>query len=429
VNAFDEFEWRGLVYGATPGLRELLAREKLTAYIGFDPTAASLHVGSLLPILGLARLQRFGHSPIAIAGGGTGMIGDPSGKSQERQLLTKEKIEENLQGIKGQLARFLDFEAKDNPARIVNNADWLATIPLIDFLRDVGKYFTVNAMTAKESVRRRLEGEEGISFTEFSYMLLQAYDYLVLYDHYGCRLQMGGSDQWGNITAGADLIRRLRGEGAEEKLAHGLVFPLVTTSSGVKFGKTEAGTIWLDPALTSPFRFYQFWINTDDRDVVTYLKFFTWLKQEEIAELEEKVRTAPQEREAQRWLAREVTRMVHGEEELARAERASAVLFGAEISELSPREVLDIFADVPSITVERFRLDGQGLPLAELLVSSGLVPSKGEARRSIQGGGVYLNNRRVADERKAVTVDDSVGGEFVVLRKGRKEYRLVRLLG
>ncbi|HEX9944837.1 MAG TPA: tyrosine--tRNA ligase [Thermoanaerobaculia bacterium] len=429
MNAFDEFEWRGLVYGATPGLRELLAREKLTAYIGFDPTAASLHVGSLLPILGLARLQRFGHSPIAIAGGGTGMIGDPSGKSQERQLLTKEKIEENLQGIKGQLARFLDFEAKDNPARIVNNADWLATIPLIDFLRDVGKYFTVNAMTAKESVRRRLEGEEGISFTEFSYMLLQAYDYLVLYDHYGCRLQMGGSDQWGNITAGADLIRRLRGEGAEEKLAHGLVFPLVTTSSGVKFGKTEAGTIWLDPALTSPFRFYQFWINTDDRDVVTYLKFFTWLKQEEIAELEEKVRTAPQEREAQRWLAREVTRMVHGEEELARAERASAVLFGAEISELSPREVLDIFADVPSITVERFRLDGQGLPLAELLVSSGLVPSKGEARRSIQGGGVYLNNRRVADERKAVTVDDSVGGEFVVLRKGRKEYRLVRLLG
>lgn len=429
MNVFDEFEWRGLVYDATPGLRELLAQEKVTAYIGFDPTAASLHVGSLLPILGLARLQRFGHSPIAIAGGGTGMIGDPSGKTQERQLLTKEKIEENLQGIKGQLARFLDFEAAANPARIVNNADWLATISLIDFLRDVGKYFTVNAMMAKESVRRRLEGEEGISFTEFSYMLLQAYDYLVLYDRYGCRLQMGGSDQWGNITAGADLIRRLRGEGAEGKLAHGLVFPLVTTAAGVKFGKTEAGTIWLDPALTSPFRFYQFWINTDDRDVIAYLKFFTWLTREEVAALEETVRTAPQEREAQRRLAREVTRMVHGEAALARAERATAVLFGAEISELQPGEVLDVFADVPSITIERSRLDGQGLPLADLLVAAGLVLSKGEARRSIQGGGIYLNNRRVTDERKVLTTADSIGGDLVVLRKGRKEYRLARLLG
>ena len=428
VNAFDEFEWRGLVYDATPGLRELLGQEKLTAYIGFDPTAASLHVGSLLTILGLARLQRCGHSPIAIAGGGTGMIGDPSGKTQERLLLTEEKVEENLQGIKAQLAQFLDFDAKENPARIVNNADWLATIPLVDFLRDVGKYFSVNAMMAKESVRRRLEGEEGISFTEFSYMLLQAYDYLVLYDRYGCRLQMGGSDQWGNITAGADLIRRLRGEGSEEKLAHGLVWPLVTTSSGVKFGKTEAGTIWLDPALTSPFRFYQFWINTDDRDAIPYLKSFTWLTREEIAELEETLRTAPQEREAQRRLAREVTRRVHGETDLARAERASAVLFGAEIDELEPNEVLDVFADVPSIAIEKSRIDGAGLPLVDLLVAAGLVPSKGEARRSIQGGGVYLNNRRVSEERRTVSLMDALGGAVLVLRKGRKEYRLVRLV-
>jgi tyrosyl-tRNA synthetase len=429
VNVYEEFEWRGLVYDATPGLRELLDREKLTAYIGFDPTAASLHVGSLLPIMGLARLQRHGHSPIAIAGGGTGMIGDPSGKTQERQLLTPEKVEENLAGIRGQLARFLDFDAAANPARIVNNADWLATIPLIDFLRDVGKHFSVNAMMAKESVRRRLEGEEGLSYTEFSYMLLQAYDFLVLYDRYGCRLQMGGSDQWGNITAGADLIRRLRGESAttEGKLAHGLVFPLVTTAAGVKFGKTEAGTVWLDPELTSPFRFYQFWINTDDRDAVPYLKSFTWLTREEIVELEETLVSAPQERAAQRRLAREVTRMLHGETALAKAERASAVLFGEEISELHPGDVLDIFADVPSVEIARPRLDGDGLPLADLLVASGLVPSKGEARRSIQGGGIYLNNRRVGEEKKGVTLADSIAGEVLVLRKGRKEYRLVRL--
>jgi tyrosyl-tRNA synthetase len=427
VNVYDEFEWRGLVYDATPGLRELLDREKLTAYIGFDPTAASLHVGSLLPIMGLARLQRFGHSPIAIAGGGTGMIGDPGGKTTERPLLTREKVEENLQGIKAQLARFLDFEARENPARIVNNADWLATVPLIDFLRDVGKYFSVNAMMAKESVRRRLEGEDGISYTEFSYMLLQAYDFLVLYDRYGCRLQMGGSDQWGNITTGTDLIRRLRGEGIEEKLAHGLVFPLVTTSSGVKFGKTEAGAVWLDPALTSPFRFYQFWINTEDRDVVHYLKSFTWLTREEIAELEEKVRTVPQEREAQKRLAREVTRRVHGEEALAKAEKATAVLFGAEIAELEPAEVRDIFADVPSVEIEKSRLEGDGLPMADLLVASGLVPSKGEARRAIQGGGIYLNNRRVGEDRKTATLADALGGELIVLRKGRKEYRLARV--
>jgi tyrosyl-tRNA synthetase len=426
VNVFDEFEWRGMVYDATPGLRELLGQEKVTTYIGFDPTAASLHVGSLLPILGLARLQRLGHSPIAIAGGGTGMIGDPSGKTQERQLLSKEKIEENLRGIKEQLARFLDFEAKENPARIVNNADWLAVIPMVDFLRDVGKHFTVNSMLAKESVKRRLESEDGISFTELSYMLLQAYDFLVLYDRYGCRLQMGGSDQWGNILAGADLIRRLRGGGSEEKLAHGLVFPLVTSAAGVKFGKTEAGTIWLDPALTSPFRFYQFWINTDDRDVLTYLKFFTWLTRDEIGELEEKVRTAPQEREAQKRLAREVTRMVHGEDALAKAERASAVLFGAEVSALEPREVRDIFADVPSTEIPKAQLQ-EGLSLVDLLVTAGLAPSKGEARRAIQGGGIYLNNLRVGEEKKAVTPDDTIGGELIVLRKGRKEYRLVRV--
>src|SRR5438128_2146023 len=341
TNIYDKFQWRGMLYEATPDLREVLANEKVTAYIGFDPSAASLHVGSLLPVMGLARLQRFGHTPIAIAGGGTGLIGDPSGKTKERQLLSDEHVEQNLVGIKMQLSRFLDFNAKNNPALIINNADWLVPISMMEFLRDVGKYFTVNNLIGKEAISRRLESEEGISFTEFSYPLLQAYDYLVLHDRYKCSLQMGGSDQWGNIIAGIDLIRRLR-----SARTHGLVFPLVTTSAGVKFGKTEAGAVWLDAKLTSPYRFYQFWLNTDDRDVITYLKFFTWLSKEEINQLEQNVKTAPEKREAQRRLARKVTAMLHGETELEKAVRASEVLFGKEISGLSVGEILDIFADV-----------------------------------------------------------------------------------
>src|SRR5437868_6800284 len=342
MNIYDEFQWRGMLYEATPELREVLANEKLTAYIGFDPSAASLHVGNLLPVMGLARLQRLGHTPIAIAGGGTGLIGDPSGKTKERQLLSNEQVEQNLVGIKEQLGHFLDFNATENPASIVNNADWLGPITMMEFLRDVGKHFTVNNLIGKEAISRRLESDEGISFTEFSYPLLQAYDYLVLYDRHQCTLQMGGSDQWGNILAGIDLIRRLRGA-----RAHGLVFPLVTTSSGVKFGKTEAGAVWLDPKMTSPYRFYQFWLNTDDRDVITYLKFFTWLTKEEIGDLAEAVRTEPEIREAQRKLAREVTSLLHGKTDLEKAVRASEVLFGKEIEGLSVNEILEIFADVP----------------------------------------------------------------------------------
>ena len=270
MDLFSEFEWRGMLYDATEGFREALAAAPLTGYIGFDPTAASLHVGSLLPVMALARFQRAGHSPIAIVGGGTGLIGDPSGKAQERQLQTLEQVQQNVEAIRAQLARFLDFDRAPNAARIVNNADWLVAADLMSFLRDVGKHFTVNYMLQKESVSRRLDQEEGISYTEFSYLLLQAWDFVHLFDRYGCTLQMGGSDQWGNITAGIDLARKLRGA----KL-HGLVLPLVTTTAGVKFGKTEAGAVWLDAGLTSPFRFYQFWLNTDDRDVVRYLKFFT----------------------------------------------------------------------------------------------------------------------------------------------------------
>ena len=420
MNLYQEFQWRDMLYEATPDLREVLANEKLTAYIGFDPSAASLHVGSLLPVMGLARLQRFGHTPIAIAGGGTGLIGDPSGKTKERQLLTHEQVEANLEGIKEQLSRFLDFNATNNPARIVNNAEWLAPITMMEFLRDVGKHFTVNSLIGKEAISRRLESDEGISFTEFSYPLLQAYDYLVLFDRHRCTLQMGGSDQWGNILAGIDLIRRLR-----SARAHGLVFPLVMTASGVKFGKTEAGAVWLDPKLTSPYRFYQFWLNTDDRDVIVYLKFFTWLSQEEIAEFEENVRAEPEKRTAQKELARHVTAMVHGKSEIEKALRASEVLFGKAISGLSVDDILDIFTDVPSTELDRSRLDG--LTLGDALVLSGLAPSKGEAKRLVQGGGVAVNNVRSDDVRKTISSSDFIEGRVLVLRKGARHYHLIRI--
>src|SRR6478752_4565125 len=316
---FDELQWRGLVAEATEGLSDAFAKERVTAYIGFDPTASSLHVGSLLTMMGLARLQRAGHSPIALVGGGTGMIGDPK-PTQERPLLSLEEIERNVAGIKPQLARLLDFDSATNPARIVNNADWLATFDLLGFLRDTGKYFTVNYMLQKEAVNRRLESEEGISYTEFSYLLLQARDYLELFDRHHCTLQLGGSDQWGNITAGIELIRKLRAQ-----KTHGVVWPLMTTASGVKFGKTEAGAVWLDPARTSPFHFYQFWLNTDDVDVVRYLKCFTFLPRETIESLARVTSEAPERRDAQRALAREVTALVHGSDQVARAERAAAV--------------------------------------------------------------------------------------------------------
>lgn len=422
MNLFEEYKWRGVVSEVTPELPGLLETEKFTAYIGFDPSAASLHVGSLLPIMCLARLQRFGHTPIAIAGGGTGLIGDPSGKTQERQLLTIAQVEENLTGIKAQLARFLDFNAPTNPAQIINNADWLASISMMDFLRDVGKYFTVNYLLAKESVKRRLDSEDGMSFTEFSYSLLQAYDFLVLHDRNGCLLQMGGSDQWGNILAGIELIRRLRGV-----KAHGLVFPLVTSSTGVKFGKTEAGAVWLDSKLTSPYRFYQFWINTDDKDVVVYLKYFTWLSQEEIGALEESVRLEPHTRNAQRELAKEVTVMVHGEAELAKAVRASEVLFGKEIAGMSASDILDIFADVPSTELDQTAFGGAGTLLTDLLATSGVASSKGDAKRLIQSGAVSVNNRRIADPRAAISLSEFVDGKILVLRKGSRHYHVIKI--
>lgn len=419
----QEMEWRGMIYDATPSLEEHLAQGSVTAYIGFDPTADSLHVGSLLPVMSLARFQRYGHCPIAIVGGGTGLIGDPSGKSQERQLLDAESVEHNLRCIRTQLERFMDFEKGENTAQIINNADWLTTIPLTDFLRDVGKYFTVNYMIRKESIRRRLESDDGISFTEFSYMLLQAYDFVVLHDRYGCTLQMGGSDQWGNITAGIELIRRVSGGQAQ-----GLVFPLVSSSSGTKFGKTEAGTVWLDPGRTSPYKFYQFWLNTDDRDVILYLKYFTWLDREEILRLERAVEQRPQVREAQHALAREVTQMVHGEDRLSAAVQASEILFSGDVSKLSASEIADVFEDAPTVELGIAELEGDGIGLLDLLVRAELVSSRGEARRLVRGGGMYLNSNRVEDEHQQVTITDALDGQVIVLRKGRKSYTLVRLL-
>jgi len=423
ANLFEELTWRELVYDATEGLSELLGAQSITAYAGFDPTADSLHVGHLLPLMGLARLQRFGHTPIAIVGGGTGMIGDPSGKSQERNLLSAAQIDANVSAIRAQLERFLDFERPGNAARIVNNADWLATVDLLTFLRDAGKHFTVNYMLQKESVNRRLESEEGISFTEFSYLLLQAYDFLQLFDRYGCTMQLGGSDQWGNITAGIDLIRKLRA-----KKSHGLVMPLVTTASGVKFGKTEKGAVWLDPRRTSPFAFYQFWLNTDDRDALRYLKSFTFLDSVRITEISSSLERSPEKRDAQRVLAREVTALVHGTEQVARAEHASQLLFGEDITQLSADDVLAVFADVPSTEIPDVQFAGEGLAVVELLVTARVVPSKSEARRMVQAGGVYVNNRRISDLQARFTSASAIGGRVMVLRKGARQNHLVKIV-
>lgn len=424
TNFFDELETRGLVHTASEGVREALAGGRTSGYVGFDPTADSLHVGHLLPALALARLQRAGHRAIAVVGGGTGMIGDPSGKTAERQLLTRAQVEANVAALRGQLSQFLDFEG-ENAALLVDNYEWLGSLRLIDFLRDVGKHFTVNYMLAKDSVSRRIEAEEGISYTEFAYMLLQAYDFSVLHERYGCTLQLGGSDQWGNITAGMELIRRTAG-----KSAHGIVMPLVTTASGVKFGKTEAGAVWLDPARTSPFRFYQFWLNTDDRDVDHYLNAFTFLPVAGITELMQAQQQDPAARTAQRRLAEEVTRLVHGEDGVARAERATAVLFGSRpAQELPAVELLDVFSDVPSTELVRERLAGDGVAITELLAETRVAASKGEARRLLTGGGVYLNGERLDAPERRVRLEDAIDGQVILLRKGKKDNHVVRLVG
>jgi tyrosyl-tRNA synthetase len=424
MSLLEEYRWRGSLQDSTEGAEAALAEGPVKAYIGFDPTAASLHVGNLMPIMGLVHLQRAGHHPIVLVGGGTGLIGDPSGKTEERQLLTKENAEENLAGIRGQLEHFLDFGKSPNPARTVNNLDWLGEISMVDFLRDVGKHVSVNALLKKESVRRRLENEKtGISYTEFSYALLQAYDFVQLNERHGCTFQMGGSDQWGNITAGIDLVRRMRGE-----KAYGITYPLLTGAGGHKFGKSEAGAVWLDPERTSPYRFYQFWMSADDRDVLRYVRYFTLFSPDEISALEAKHAERPHERDAHRALAEDVTRRVHGSDGLVSAQRATEVLFGGEIEGLGAGEIADVFSDVPSSEVSPTALSGPGSGVLDLFAGAGVCKSRGEARRSVEGGGLSINNVRVVDVEAVVTIDDAIDGKFLVLRKGKKNYHLVRVV-
>jgi len=419
----EDLRWRGLLYDCTESLESALDAGSVVGYAGFDPTADSLHVGSLVPLMGLARLQRYGHQPIALLGGATGMIGDPSGKSKERQLLSREALEHNVAGIRRQLEHFLDFEADKNPAIIANNLDWLGQAGFIDFLRDVGKHFSVNQMMAKESVKRRIASDDGISYTEFSYMLLQSYDFYHLNQTYNCQLQVGGSDQWGNITMGTDFIRRQKGG-----KAHGLVFPLVTNSNGTKFGKSESGNIWLDPEKTSPYKFYQFWLNTSDEDAVRYLKFFSMLDQAAIEDLEQAQKEAPHRRAVQHRLAEDVTLRVHGRTALDGAIRASKVMFGGDLGDIGASEIAEIFADIPSTEKHLSDFEGEGIGILDLFVEVGLTKSKGETRRLLQGGGVNLNNQRVTDVGFSVKPEHCIEGRFLILRKGGKNYHLVKVL-
>jgi tyrosyl-tRNA synthetase len=422
-----ELGWRGLISQTTddPHLAQWLAESPRTLYAGFDPTADSLHVGSLLPLVLLRRFQQAGHRPIALMGGATGMIGDPSGKTEERQLLSPETIRANIAGMERQLRQFLDFGCGRNCALLLNNYDWMGRFGYLEFLRDVGKHFPLGVMLTKDSVRSRLERTDaGLSYTEFSYMLLQAYDFVYLHQHYGCEVQVGGSDQWGNITAGIDLARRLHGV-----QLYGLTCPLLTKSDGTKMGKTEAGTLWLAPEKTSPYHFYQYWINLDDADVGACLRFFSDLSREETDALLAAHQSDPGRRTAQRRLAAELTRLVHGEDGLATAHRATEIFFGAEISRLSDAQLQGIFADVPSSQLPRDRLAGEGLPTVDALCEAGLAQSKSDARRLIVQGGAYVNNRRVEGIDSRLSPTDLASESIMVLRSGKKRYALLRFVG
>ena len=424
MTLFEDLRWRGLVHQVThPELEALAEKESLTLYCGFDPTADSLHIGGLLPAITLRRFQLAGHKPIVLVGGATGMIGDPSGKSEERQLQGTEQVEANVAGIRSQLERFMDFDGP-NAAILVNNHDWTAKISLIEFLRDIGKHFSVNNMLARDSVRQRLEDRDhGISYTEFSYMLLQANDFLHLYDAHGCRLQIGGSDQWGNIVSGMDLTRRLR-DGAQ---TFGMTLPLLTKSDGQKFGKSEEGNVWLDANRTSPYKMYQFLVNQADSDTPKLLRFLTFLPREEIEALEATIETAPEKREAQRRLAEEVVRFVHGEEALTAAVSATQAMFGGSLEGLDAAVLEDIFGDMPCAVLAASELDaGRGMldVLADPAV--GVFKSKGEGRKLVQNGGLYVNNERVADAEMPLTSECLAGGNIVVIRKGKKQYHLLK---
>ena len=419
----QELQWRGAIHQKTDeNIGAWLNEKRRTAYIGFDPTADSLHVGHLVQMMTLRRFQQAGHRPIALVGGATGMIGDPSGKSEERNLLTVEDIRRNAEGMKTQMARFLDFNESDG-ALLINNYDWLGQFGFLDFLRDVGKHFSVNVMMAKDSVKSRLsQSDAGMSYTEFSYQLLQAYDFYWLNKIVGCEMQVGGSDQWGNITAGIDFARRMGGP-----QLYGITSPLLTKSDGKKMGKTESGSLWLDADRTSPYVFYQYWVNLDDADVATALKFFTEMSQEETqAVIDEHFKT-PEKRAAQKRLADDLVRLIHGEEGLQTARRATEIFFGAEIANLTDAQLVAVFADVKSRELPRARLNA-GLSVMDAFVESGLAPSKAEARRTLQGGGAYVNNRKVTDIDAKLTAEHLAGETVMILRSGKKNYALLRFV-
>ncbi len=425
MSIFDELRWRGLLADCTDeaGLSERLAKGAITLYAGFDPTADSLHVGNLVPLLALRRFQLMGHHPIAVAGGATGSIGDPSGKSAERTLLTPEVLSANIACVKVQLAQLLDFETATNPARLVDNASWTAPISFLDFLRDIGKHFSVNMMVAKESVRARMEDRDvGISYTEFSYMLLQAFDFYHLRRELNCELQIGGSDQWGNITAGIELSRKKLGA-----QVYGLTLPLITNADGSKFGKSVAGAIWLDVRRTSVYRFYQFWIRIDDRDVIRMLKYFTFLTQEEIGALESEHLAKPEARVAHKALAVNVTTLIHGASATQEAIRASEILFGGGLDGISEATFADIVGEVPSKNAPRAQFAEAGVPLADVLVLSGLSPSKGQARKDVEGGGINLNNKREENAQRPVLAGEFLFGKHLLLRKGKRNYVVLSL--
>ncbi len=422
INVLDELAWRGLIHQSTElqALKELLVQPQ-SVYAGFDPTAPSLHCGHLLPLMMLRRFQQYGHRPIALVGGATGMIGDPSGKSEERVLLSPDALAENVEGMKTQMSRFLDFSGA-NPAVLVNNYDWMSGWSYINFLRDVGKNFPVNVMLSKDSVKGRLERDDsGMSYTEFSYMLLQAYDFAHLHKQFNCTLQFGGSDQWGNITAGIDLARRMHAV-----QLHGLTCPLLLTSDGRKMGKTAQGAVWIDPQRTSPYAFYQYWVNVADSDVLMCLRFLTEVEREEYALIEQSVANEPHTRTAQKRLAQWMTEFVHGADGIATAMKATEVFFGAEINDLNDAQLADIFHDVPSATIHRAQLI-EGFPLLDALLLVGLAKSKSDARRTVEQGGAYVNNRRIDAIDYALRESDLASESVIVLRSGKKKYALLRL--
>jgi len=423
MGVIEELKWRGLIYDITKNTATILEKRSITLYNGFDPSSDSLHIGHLIPLIGLSRFQRAGCTPIALIGGGTGLIGDPSGKSSERLLMDEKKVRENVECIRKQIFRVLDFNLKNNSAIIVDNYQWLSELSALTLLRDIGKFFTINNMINKDSIQNRLEKRGELSYTEFSYLILQAYDFFYLNKKCGCQLQTGGSDQWGNITAGIEFIRK-----KNQKKAYGLVYPLLVKDDGKKIGKTEEGTIWLDANKTSPYKFYQFWLNTEDNNIVKYLKYYSWLTLDQIEEIECESMEKPENRIGQKILAKILTELIHGFDALSRCIKISNVLFGEEIDSLTDQEITDLISDIPTIEISKTSIEEGEHTIINVVNDSNLFTSKGEIRRCILDGGLYLNNVRVTDEKYRLSIKDLINGKFILIRKGKKNNFAIKII-